>query len=81
MTEQRNISNFKYFELLSHKHNEGDRQITFSSKILILFFKKEFSFSESLSRFLMSSYAVTRAKCEATDSSPEYMETGMLIIR
>ncbi|KAI1242850.1 hypothetical protein IHE44_0000404 [Lamprotornis superbus] len=39
--------------------------------------QKEFSFSVSFSRFLISSYAVTSAKCEATDSSPVYDGTGI----
>lgn len=74
----------KYFKyqifgiILYVKYNQQEK-MTFSSKALILFFKKEFSFSESLSLFLMSSYAVTRAKCEATDSSPEYPESGVTV--
>lgn len=72
---------FKYqiFGIILYVKYNQKKKMTFSSKALILFFKKEFSFSESLSLFLMSSYAVTRAKCEATDSSPEYPESGVTI--
>lgn len=74
-----NILNIKYLELFFMSNIIKRKKMTFSSKALILFFKKEFSFSESLSLFLMSSYAVTRAKCEATDSSPEHPESGVTV--
>lgn len=50
---------------------------TLSSSCFTLFFSRAFSRSVSLSLFLMSSYAVTRAKWEATDSSPAHTDTGL----